>query len=314
MRTTPLFASAAILFVSGSAFGASKEMQEMQRDIAQLQDQIRSMQSSFDQKMAGIQTLVQQALDAATKANTNVSVLSAGVSSTLERELKQSLTPVAGLAAKVDNTNNDVSELRNNVQDLNNSVNRIQQTLNDLNNSVKVMSAPAAPPPAPTGGGAMPSPSGGGSPFSGSAPSSAPPAEALFTTATRDENGGKFDLAVSEYQDFIRFYPDNPNAARAQFNIGNTRYTQQKFEQAAADFDVVIVKYPEDTTLTPQAYFMKGMSLKNTNKAGAVQAWRLLIAKYPHSDSAAQAKEQLRAMGVSVTAAASPTALKRKPR
>jgi len=311
MRTTPFIASAALLLLSGSAFGASKEMQEMQRDIAQLQDQIRSLQSSFDQKMTSIQTLVQQALDAASKANTNVSVLSAGVSSTLERELKQSLTPVAGLAAKVDNTNNDVSELRNNVQDLNNSVNRIQQMMTDLNNSVKVMSAPAAAPP-PASGGTGTVPGGGVSAPSGPA-SSAPPAEALFTTATRDENGGKFDLAVSEYQDFIRFYPDNPNAARAQFNIGNTRYTQQKFEQAAADFDVVITKYPEDTTLTPQAYFMKGMSLKNTNKSGAIQAWRALIAKYPRSDSAAQAKEQLRAMGVSVTAGApTPTASRKR--
>ena len=309
MRTTPFFASAALLMLSGSAFGASKEMQEMQRDIAQLQDQIRSMQSSFDQKMAAVQALVQQAADAASKANTNVSVLSAGVSSTLERELKQSLTPVAGLAAKVDNTNNDVSELRNNVQDLNNSVNRIQQMMTDLNNSVKVMSAPAAPPPSPGSSGTA---IGGGPPAASSSPSSAPPAEALFTTATRDENGGKFDLAISEYQDFIRFYPENPNAARAQFNIGNTRYTQQKFEQAASEFDVVITKYPEDTTLTPQAYFMKGMSLKNTNKSGAIQAWRALIAKYPRSDSAAQAKEQLRAMGVSVTAgAAPPTARKR---
>ena len=30
---------------------ASKEQQEMQRDIAQLQDQVRTLQSGFDQKM-----------------------------------------------------------------------------------------------------------------------------------------------------------------------------------------------------------------------------------------------------------------------
>ncbi|MDE3195474.1 MAG: tetratricopeptide repeat protein, partial [Acidobacteriota bacterium] len=291
MRTSPLLASAALILASGSAFGASKEMQEMQRDIAQLQDQLRTMQSNFDQKMASIQTLVQQALDAASKANTNVSVLSAGVSSTLDRELKQSLTPVAGLATKIDSTNNDVSELRNSVQDLNSSVNRIQQTLNDLNNAVKVMSAPAAPPPA-SGGSAAPA-------GDSAAASAAPPAEALFTSAQRDYTGGNFDLAISEYQDFIKFYPDNPNAARAQYNIGNTHYTQQKYEQAAADFDTVIGKYPDDTTSTPQAYFMKGMALKNINKTGAIQAWRTLISKYPNSDLAAQAKEQLRAIGVS---------------
>ena len=39
----------------------------MQRDIAQLQDQVRKLQSGFDQKMAALQVLVQQALDAGTR-------------------------------------------------------------------------------------------------------------------------------------------------------------------------------------------------------------------------------------------------------
>src|SRR5947209_17274351 len=91
------------LLLSGSSFAASREQQEMQRDIAQLQDQVRTLQSGFDQKMAALQTLVQQALDASNRANTNVSVLGAGVSQTLDRELKERLTPIAGVSAKVDN-------------------------------------------------------------------------------------------------------------------------------------------------------------------------------------------------------------------
>jgi tol-pal system protein YbgF len=293
MRIHPLFVTATLLLSAGSVFGASKEQLEMQRDIAQMQDQLRTLQSTVDQKMSALQVLVQQALDAASKANTSMNVLNAGVTSTLERELKQALTPVAGLAAKVDNTNNDVSEVRNQVQDLNNAMNRITQTLTDLNNAIKVMQPPAAPAPAPGAGG------GGGS-------GPPPPAEALFTAALRDENGGKYDLAVSEFQDFIRYYPDNPNAARAQYNIGECHYTAQKYEQAAADFQIVIDKYPDSTDLVPQAYFLKGMSLKNTNKTEAAKAWRAVIAKYPKSDSAAQAKEQLRALGLTVAGPSSP--------
>ena len=118
MRLTRYIVIAALL-LPGSLFGASKEMQELQRDIAQLQDQVRTLQSAIDQKMATLQTLAQQALDASTRANTSVSVLNAGVTSTLERELHNALTPVAGLAAKVDNTNNDVAEVRNQMADLN---------------------------------------------------------------------------------------------------------------------------------------------------------------------------------------------------
>jgi len=296
MRTTPLFATAMLLLTAGSVFGASKEQLEMQRDIAQMQDQLRTLQSTVDQKLTALQVLVQQALDAASRANTSVSVLNAGVTSTLERELKQALTPVAGLAAKVDNTNNDVAEVRNQVQDLNTSMNRITQTLTDINNAIKVMQAPPAPAPTAPGGAAPP-----------------PPADVLFQTAFRDENGGKYDLAVSEFQDFIKYYPDNPNAARAQYNIGECHYTAQKFDQAAADFDTLIDKYPDNVELVPQAYFLKGMALKNTSKTDAAKTWRALIAKFPKSDSAAQAKEQLRALGLSLTAPPVTTAKRRQP-
>ena len=73
-----------------------------------------------------------------------------------------------------------------------------------------------------------------------------------------------------------------------------------------------LTKYPEDAQLTPQAYFMKGMSFKNTNRTEASRTWKALITKYPRSDAAAQAREQLRAMGVSTTTAATPPP-KRKP-
>src|ERR1017187_7362269 len=100
----------------GWGFGASREQQEMQRDIAQLQDSVRTLQSGFDQKMAALQTLVQQALDAANKANTGVTVLNAGVSQTLDREIqsldkeiKDGFRPIAGVTTKLDNVSNDTA-------------------------------------------------------------------------------------------------------------------------------------------------------------------------------------------------------------
>lgn len=295
MRLTRIILIAALL-LPGSALGASKEIQELQRDIAQLQDQVRTLQSALDQKMATLQTLTQQALETSSKANTGVSVLSAGVTSTLERELRQALTPISGLAAKVDNTNNDVAEIRNQVADLNSRLNRMASTLESINNNLKVMQAAAAPPPAPAAGQSAPPPVDAG---------------AVFNTAVRDENGGKLDQAISEYQDFIRFFPDNPNAARAQYNIGNCHAAKGQYEAAAQDFDTVITHYPEDTQLTPQAYFMKGMALKNTNKTAAIATWRQVIAKYPRSDAAAQAKEQLRASGVTAAPTPPPAAKKK---
>src|SRR4051812_14316841 len=124
---------AAGLLAPACVSAASKEQQEMQRDIAQLQDQVRTLQSTVDQRLAALQVLVQQAVDAGNKANTGVTVLGSSLNQTIDRELKQSLLPVTSLAAKVDNTNNDMAEVRNQVADLNASVNRIAQLLGDLN-------------------------------------------------------------------------------------------------------------------------------------------------------------------------------------
>lgn len=134
-----------LLLTPGAGFAASKEQQEMQRDIAQLQDQVRMLQSAFDQKISVIETLLQQTLDAGNKANTNVSVLTNSMMQTLDRELKDALRPVAGLAAKVDNANNDISDVRSSITDLNTQLNRIQQQLSDINNAIKVMQAPPRP-------------------------------------------------------------------------------------------------------------------------------------------------------------------------
>jgi tol-pal system protein YbgF len=283
MRSISLIAIASLLLPAG-LFAASKEQQEMQRDIAQLQDQVRTLQSTVDQKLAAIQTLTQQALDAANKANTTAAVLSNSVSQTLDRELTSRMTPVTGLAAKVDGINNDVSEVRNSVSDLNSQMNKVLAAVNDINVALKAMQAPAPPPPGASGGASTPPPQPG----------------VLFTNAVRDQNGGKFDLAISEFSDFLKFYPDDPNAASAQLNIGQCHFQQGKYELAAQDFDAVIERYPE-SQVTPEAYLQKGQALKaGGKKADAIATFRSLVTKFPREEQTTRAKEELRLLGVSV--------------
>ena len=288
----------------GSVFAASKEQQEMQRDIAQLQDQVRMLQSGFDQRMAALQTLIEQALDAGNKTNTSVSVLNASMTQTLDRELKDSLRPVATLTAKVDNLTENSGEVRSAMADLNTQMNRVIQLLTDMNNAIKVLQAPpAAPPPSNTNPDAI-----GGNP--GARTSGPPPAATLYTNANNDYSSGKSDLAIDDFTEFLRFYPDDPFAANAQYYIGQIHYGQKKYDQSVMDFDAVLERYPE-SKITPDAYFMKGMALKTLGRrdAGAEQ-FRTVIRKYPHSDRAPEATEQLRAMGLS--AAGGTTAANRK--
>ena len=283
-----------ILLVPNTGFAASKEQLEMQREIAQVEEEVRMLQSGFDQKMATLLTLVQQALDAGNKATTNVSVLNATILQTLDRELKDALRPVAGLTAKVDNTNNDLSDVRNSMADMTTQLNRIQQILTDMNSAIKVMQAPAvAPPPQNT------------NPDAAARNLPPPSAKSLYDNGTNDFNSGKADLAADEFATFLRTYPDDPNAPEVQFDIGQVHLGQQKYDLAETDFDAVIEKYSEGKR-TPEAYFMKGMAMKlGHHPDAAVTVWRTLVRKFPHSDAAKQASEQIRSMGLTPAPATS---------
>ena len=282
---------ALFLLLTPAGSSASKEQQEMQRDIAQLQDQVQRLQSSFDQQMTAIRTLVEQALEAGNKANTSVSVLSREVTQTLDRELKDSLRPVAGLSAKVDNANNDLNDVKAAMGELTSQMNRLQQQLGDINNAIKVMQAPAAPPP-PVGSDASAGGVGRGVP---------PSARQVYENARADYSSGKADLAASEFAEFVRMFPDDPQAPEAQLTIGLVHLSQMKYEQAVMDFDAVLERFGENPK-TPDAYLMKGRALKGAGQRdAAVTVWRKLIAKYPHTDDADSAAEQIKAMGLRVT-------------
>lgn len=284
------------VLLTPAVFAASKEQQEMQRDIAQLQDQVRTLQSTVDQQMATIKTLLEQSVDAGNKNSSGLSVLS----NNLTQAVKDALRPVANLTAKVDNANNDISDVRNAMADLNTQMNKLQQQLADINNAIKVLQAPPAAPP-PAVGGSDVLPQGSGAAASGPPPS----AKSIFDAASGDYSRSNSDLAANEFAEFVRLYPDDARASEAQFYIGMVHYGQMKYDQAVMDFDAVLERFQESSK-TPDAYFMKGKALKAAGQRdAAVTVWRSLIKKYPHSDMADQAKDQITAMGLRVTPAAS---------
>ena len=68
-----------MMFLPAVAPAISREMQELMRDVALLQQQVKDLQQSQDTKFAALTVMVQQTLDSATKANTAVAVLESGL-------------------------------------------------------------------------------------------------------------------------------------------------------------------------------------------------------------------------------------------
>jgi TolA-binding protein len=291
-----------LLIYPSLTFAASKEIVELSRDVALLQEQMRAMQRSQDEKFSAIQVLVQQALDAANKTSTSVALLQNNLQQSFKDQQKSVVDPVVGVGAKLDQMSTDVSALRESVSDITSQMGKLQQQMTDLGNAVRTIQAPpAAPPPANGAGPGLATTTAGGLP--------PVPAETLYQNANRDRNGGKDDLALQEYSDYLKYYGDSSLAPNAQFYIAELHAKQNNLDQALAEFDMVLEKYP-DNSKTPDALYMKGATLVKLGKrTQGKQEFCELVTRFPSNDLAGKARSQVKALGLTCGPA---TPVKRK--
>src|SRR5260370_25674677 len=106
-----------MLATPDSALAANKEMQELQRDVALLQQQLKDLQSSQDKNFAAVTELARQAIEAANRANTGVAVVTSNMEKTLEALRTSISAPLAGTTARLNETGNELRELHQAVAD-----------------------------------------------------------------------------------------------------------------------------------------------------------------------------------------------------
>jgi hypothetical protein len=140
-------------FIPVCSFGASKEIVELQRDLATLQDQVRTLQSSTSEKLTALGVVLQQTLDATNAANRAVLLLDSRMNDRFEREVSKVGAPVAAVGAKVDQMGNDFAGMHDALNELVSRLSKIDQRLAEMNNAIKVIQAPPPPPPGSTGAG-----------------------------------------------------------------------------------------------------------------------------------------------------------------
>jgi tol-pal system protein YbgF len=263
-------------------FGASKEIIELQRDVGLLQDRMDQMQRDLDTKFGEVMQAVQD-------NNTKTAATLGNLQDSLNNGVTKSLTPVAGVSAKVDAMGDDIRALKDALNDLSARLERMDAKITDLKNTIQVMQNP---PPAP---GATP-----GQPGQTGAPSTPPPgmsADKTYTDALRDFQSGNTDLAQNEFTQYLQYFGNTELAASAQYYLGEIAYNKRDYQGAVQGFDAVLERYPQNPK-TADAHLMKGMALvKSGDKTGAIQEFRSLIQNFPHTDDARKAQAQLRALG-----------------
>jgi len=224
-------------------------------------------------------------------------VMQSNLADNLKKEQNEVVAPVVGLNTRMNGLSDDMKSVTQAVSDLASQISKIQSQLTDLGMQVKAIGPMAAPPSQnPTGG--VPGPGGLGA-ASGPSPA-APPmsSQDLYTAALGDRNGGKLDIALQEFTDYLKYYGNTDLAPNAQFYIGIIHYSQGAYDQAATDFDMVLEKYGDNNNKARDAMYYKGDSLvRSGHKTQGADEFRNLIGKFPGTDQATQACKQLTSLG-----------------
>jgi len=103
-------------------------------------------------------------------------------------------------------------------------------------------------------------------------------AEQLFAAAYIDYSRGNYDLALSEFNQYVETYPSSEMADNAQYWIGEIFYAQRKLPEASAAFEKVKVISPNGDKVAP-ALYKRGMVLLDMGRKEEAVAQFLLILK-----------------------------------
>jgi tol-pal system protein YbgF len=128
----------------------------------------------------------------------------------------------------------------------------------------------------------------------GTAAQTAPDPNQMYHQAYLDYTNGNYEIAVSEFREYLKDFPDAEFAGNAQFWIGESLYSMKKYDDALAEFEKVIKNYPNSTKVA-DALVKKGYALDALKRPkDAKAAYAEVIKKYPDSDAAKLAAERLK--------------------
>jgi len=201
----------------------------------------------------------------------------------------------------VNNINSSVSALQENIRDNKVQVQKFTQELDAIKKGVDVlttlttqalsqMPAPAlgsAPPP----GGAAAAPAIGGVPAS---------ANDYLAAAKDDYFAGRYDMAIKGFDEFLKRFPTSPDAASAQYSIGESYFLLGKFKEAVDAYALVIKNFrSSNPDVAADAYFKQGNAYENLKQRDlAVANYQLLRKDFAGTNGELQATQALRRLGV----------------
>jgi tol-pal system protein YbgF len=178
-----------------------------------------------------------------------------------------------------------------------NALRELTERVADMDERLRAAPPAAAPAPLPAPGvpGALAGDGTGVPPADQPPPAPAPAASPreLYSQAYADYARGNYDLALQEYQEYRRLFPDTDLGDNAQYWIGECYYAKKQYPQAVEAWNELLRQYPSSDKL-PDARFKKAVALERLGRRReAMTEYRQVVERYPNSEAGRKAREKL---------------------
>ena len=269
-------AAGAVLLAPARVGAVDREVIQLLQLVTQLSQSHQALQMAVTQNAAVEKTLIEQALDSVSKLTLTMGSMQKSI---------QDMQANSG--ARLDTMSTQVQGVSDNLQELLARMGKINQQLTDAQTAIQGIDAKLAastPPPAAAGAAAAPVPS----------------ADLLYSNGLRDLNGKKYDLALQEFQDYLKHYPETDLASNAQFYLGEIAFAQEQYAQAMDAYTKVLENYPKSFKLAP-ARLKKALALIQVGeKTTAIRELRNVVRLYPGTEEDRRARAKLKELGATV--------------
>jgi TolA-binding protein len=273
-RSTLLVLGLALVLPSAAQAAPSKEHLQMLAEIRMLQEQ--------QQQLQAVLGTLQDTLKA--------------VTTKLDDQAAATRKAMADQTLAVNNIGDNVRMLREKTDETNVRISSVSQEIEAMRQTIASQPAPQAVAPA---GGGVPNPdTAGAPPPQPSASATVPPGtspQRMFDSSYDDYMAGRYELAITGFENFIQAFPRLAQAAEAQYNIGMSYYNQgNKWAEARDAFQKVITDHPQQTDTVSQAYYKLGQTYEQLKQLdNAKKAYETAVQKYPGSAGATLANQAL---------------------
>ena len=257
------------LWLAAPAWGVNRDLIQLQTQVQTLQDQMTHMQQSLDERMGVMKNLLEQNTDVANKVATAIN----GLQSSVNKQQQDRAGQVDQISGQIQALNDTMDELKVRLAKLSKQFEDMQATQQSFaaqQSQAQQQAQQMAQAPAP---------------------------DVLYNNALRDYNGGKNDLAVQEFNDYIKFYPNTDLAGNSYFYMAEIEFKAADYKTAVTNYDQVLQNFPSGNKAAT-AQLKKGYALLELGKEDeGTQELKHVIQRYPRTTEAAQARERLRKVG-----------------